>query len=61
MEQLNFEKLQKSIENLENKSVRIYFFVQDTKGNARASVSYIYRMALSLKKNGYNPIILHEQ
>jgi hypothetical protein len=61
MEQANLEKLQISIENLQNKSARIYFFVQDTKGNAKASVSHTYRMALTLKKNGFNPIILHEQ
>ena len=60
METVNFEKLQKSISNLDNKSSRIYFFVQDTKGNAKASVSFIYRMAMSLKNSGYNPTILHE-
>jgi hypothetical protein len=61
MEQTNLEKLQKSVENLKNKSVRIYFFVQDTKGNAKASVAHTYRIAMTLKNNGYNPIILHEQ
>jgi hypothetical protein len=35
--------------------------VQDTKGNAKASVRYIYQMALTLKRNGYNAIILHEK
>lgn len=55
------QKLEKSIENLRNKSSKIYFMVQDTKGNAKAGVSYIYRMAMSLKKNGFNPIILHEK
>lgn len=61
MEQTNLEKLQKSVESLKNKSVRIYFFVQDTKGNAKASVAHTYRIAMTLKNNGYNPIILHEQ
>jgi len=61
MEQINFEKLQKSVENLTNKSSRIYFFVQDTKGNAKASVAHTYKIALTLKNNGFNPIILHEQ
>jgi hypothetical protein len=61
MEQTNLEKLQTSVENLRNKLSRIYFFVQDTKGNAKASVSYTYKMALTLKNNGFNPIILHEQ
>jgi hypothetical protein len=54
-------KLEKSIQNMKDKSSRIYFLVQDTKGNAKASVSYIYDMALTLSRNGYNPIILHEK
>jgi hypothetical protein len=61
MTQEQIQKLEKSIENLKDKSVRIYFMVQDTKGNARASIAYTYRMALTLKKNGFNPIILHEK
>ena len=61
MEKTNLEKLEKSVENLKNKSARIYFFVQDTKGNAKASVSHTYRIAMSLKNNGFNPIMLHEQ
>jgi glycosyltransferase involved in cell wall biosynthesis len=55
------QKLEQSIENLENKAAKIYFFVQDTKGNAKASVRYIYEMAMTLKKLGYNPHILHEK
>ena len=54
------EKLEQSIKNLENKSVRIYFLVQDTKGNPKASIKYIYDVALTLKNNGFNPIIIHE-
>ena len=54
-------KIEKSIQNLENKLNKIYFLVQDTKGNAKASLSYIYRMALSLRNNGFNPIMLHEK
>lgn len=55
------DKVLESIKNLKDKKSRIYFLVQDTKGNARASVRYIYQMALALLKNGYNPIILHEK
>lgn len=55
------EKLQKSIELIEEKKSRIYLFVQDTKGNPKAGVRYIYQMAMSLKKNKFNPIILHEK
>jgi hypothetical protein len=54
-------KLEKSIQNMKDKSSRIYFLVQDTKGNARASVRYIYQMAMALKNNGFNSIILHEK
>ena len=46
---------------MKEKKSRIYFLVQDTKGNAKASMAYIYRLALTLKNNGYNAIILHEK
>lgn len=55
------EKVQQSIKVLRDKQSRIYFLVQDTKGNAKASVKLIYQMAKTLKDNGYNPIILHEK
>lgn len=61
MEQEKLAKLEKSIENLKSKKSRIYFLAQDTKGNAKASVAYIYRMAKSLLDAGYNSIILHEK
>jgi len=55
------EKVQISIENLKEKKSRIYFMVQDTKGNAKASIKYIYELAMVLKRNGFNSIILHEK
>ena len=61
MENEIISKLEKSIEGIKNKSARIYFFVQETKGNAKASVRYIYDFALALQKNGYNSIILTEK
>ena len=33
------EKVKQSIQNLKDKKSRIYFLVQDTKGNAKASVN----------------------
>ncbi len=60
MEQETILKIEQSIKNLESKSARIYFLVQDTKGNAKAGIRFIYQMAKSLKDNGFNPIILHE-
>jgi hypothetical protein len=59
--EINVEKIKESISNLRNKNSKIYFMVQDTKGNAKASVKFIYETALTLKKNGFNPIILHEK
>ena len=61
MEEQQIKKLEESISNLENKSSRIYVMVQDTKGNPKASVRYMYQFALSLKNSGYNSIILHEK
>ena len=55
------EKVLKSIEILKNKQARIYFLTQDTKGNAKASVRFIYQVAKTLKDAGFNPIILHEK
>ena len=60
MEQETILKIEQSIKNLEDKSARIYFLVQDTKGNAKAGIRFIYQMAKTLKDNGYNPLILHE-
>jgi len=57
----HLEKIERSIQNMKEKKSRIYFFVQDTKGNAKASVRLIYQMAHSLKTKGYNSIILHEK
>ena len=55
------QKLEKSIDNMKSKLSRVDFIVQDTKGNAKASVRYIYQMAMALKNSGYNPIMLHEK
>jgi hypothetical protein len=55
------EKVKQSIQNLKDKNSRIYFLIQDTKGNAKASVRLIYQMAKSLLDAGFNPIILHEK
>jgi hypothetical protein len=61
MEEQQIKKLEESISNLENKSSRIYVMIQDTKGNPKASVRYMYQFALALKNSGYNSIILHEK
>lgn len=61
MENTLKEKVLKSIEILKDKQARIYFLTQDTKGNAKASVRFIYQVAKTLKDAGFNPIILHEK
>lgn len=61
MQQSIKEKLELSIENLEQKKVKLYFLVQDTKNNAKASVRFIYQIAKTLYDNGFNSIILHEK
>ena len=53
-------KVENSIEKLKDKTARIYLLVQDTKGNPKASVKYIYDVAVALKNNNFNPIIIHE-
>jgi hypothetical protein len=60
MELEKIKKLEQSIENLKNKNSRIYFLVQDTKGNPKAGIKYIYDIALTLRDKGYNSIIIHE-
>jgi hypothetical protein len=55
------EKIENSIQNLKEKKSRIYFLVQDTKGNAKASIAYTYRMAKSLWDKNYNVTMLHEK
>jgi len=61
MEQEQINKVKTSIENLRSKNSKIYFFVHDTKGNAKASIKYIYDLALALKSKGFNPVMLHEK
>ena len=61
---MDIEKIKKvelSLENLKNKQCVFYFFVQDTKGNAKASVRYIYQIAKGLKDKDYNVCIIHEK
>jgi len=56
----NIEKLEIALSNLkENKSI-VYFLTYDTKNNPRASVKYIYDLALTLKNNGTQTKILVE-
>ena len=55
------EKLENSINKLKEKKCKLHFFVQDTKGNAKASIRYIYQLAYTLHVRDYNVTIIHEQ
>ena len=61
METERIQKIEISILNLTDRTSKIYFLVQDTKGNAKGSIRYIYQVAQTLKDNGYNPIMIHEE
>ena len=61
METEKIQKIEESILKLTDRTSKIYFLVQDTKGNAKGSIRYIYQLAQALKDNGFNPIILHEK
>ena len=56
----NIEKLESALGRLENSESIVYFLTYDTKNNPRASVKYIYDLALTLKKNGTPTKILVE-
>ena len=60
MELDKIKKIETSVEKLGNKSARIYFLVQDTKGNPKAGIAYIYQMAMSLRNKGFNVKMIHE-
>ena len=61
MENELIEKISGSISNIEQKKHKIYFFIQDTRGNAKASIAYQYEMAMTLKNGGFTVIMLHEK
>lgn len=56
----NVDKFYQALERLENKVSCVYFLTYDTKNNPRASVKYIYDLALILNKNGINTKLLVE-
>lgn len=61
MDSEQISKVKNSIQNLREKKSKFLFFIHDTKGNAKASIRYIYDMALTLHKNGFNVVVLHEK
>ena len=59
-ENKNVEILETALGRLKTNESILYFLTYDTKNNARASVKYIYDMALTLKNNGTPVRILVE-
>lgn len=55
------ENIQNGIDKITNKEHSIIFYVQDTKGNAKASVAMVYYHAKALISLGYKAVILHEK
>jgi hypothetical protein len=60
MSKENIEKLESALSRVDNKESVVYFLTYDTKNNPRASIKYIYDLALTLKQNGTNAKILVE-
>jgi hypothetical protein len=54
-------RVNESIDNLNNKNFTIYFFVIDTKGTPNGSIQYIYEMGMELINLGYNVKMLHQE
>ena len=54
----NIEKLESALGRLKTKESSVYFLTYDSKNNARASVKYIYDLALTLNQNGITSKIL---
>ena len=50
-----------SIKIVDNKEFNVFFYVLDTKNNPSGSLEYIYSIALSLSKKGYNVTMLHKE
>lgn len=61
MESEKINKIEESVKNLSSKKCKLYFLVQDTKGNAKGSVRFIYQMVKALISNGFNASIIHEK
>jgi hypothetical protein len=49
-----------SIEKIKAKENNLFFFVQDTKNNAKGSVAFVYELVKILHEEGYKAAILHD-
>ena len=55
------ERIQSEIEKIDKRESNVYFFVIDTKGNPSGSLSYIYNLAMLLKKENFNVGMLYQE
>lgn len=56
----SINKIYEALNRIENKTNCVYFLTYDTKNNPRASVKYIYDLAMKLIKNGIKAKLLVE-
>lgn len=56
----NIEIIESSLNRLINGESSVFFLIYDTKGNPRASIKYIYDLALTLRENGFDAKLLSE-
>lgn len=54
-------RCKEEIAKFNKKTFKVMFFVYDTKGAPSGSLTYIYKTAYTLKNEGYNVLILHNE
>lgn len=55
------ERIDDELKKLNNKEFTCYFFTLDSKGTPSGTIAYVYEMALTLMKMGYNVKMLHNE
>lgn len=54
------ERIHAELDRIDKKENKIYFFVIDTKGNPSGSLEYIYKMAFTIKEDGFDVTMLYQ-
>ncbi len=54
------QRIEKAINEINEKKNKWYFFVVDSKNVPNGSMSYIYQMALSMKERGYDVTMIYQ-
>lgn len=55
------QNIEAEIAKIDERKMRVYFFVIDTKGVPSGSLEYVYNLALILSKDGYDVSMLHTE